>query len=61
MAKHKKKGRKNGDEEENGKAGGFGLGISQETSNSIAGIFCFHCRCQYSGVYRQGGECRHLF
>ena len=41
MAKHKKKGRKNGDEEENGKAGGFGLGISQETSNSIAGIFCF--------------------
>ena len=39
MAKHKKKGRRNGDEED--KRGSFGLGISQETRNSIAGIFCF--------------------
>lgn len=40
MPKHKKKGRKN-DEDESGKGSSFTLGISQETRNSIAGIFCF--------------------
>lgn len=39
MAKHKKKRKHNGNEEDE-KEGGFGLGISQETRNSIAGIFC---------------------
>src|SRR5512135_1972373 len=39
MAKHKKKRKHNGNDEEE-KEGGFGLGISQETRNSIAGIFC---------------------
>ncbi len=41
MGKHRKKSKKNGDEEENGKGGTFGLGVSQETRNSISGILCF--------------------
>jgi S-DNA-T family DNA segregation ATPase FtsK/SpoIIIE len=40
MGKHKKKGKKN-EEAEEGSGGIFGLGISQETSNSISGVFCF--------------------
>lgn len=40
MAKNRKKARKNGEEEQENR-GGFGLGVSQETSNSIAGVFCF--------------------
>jgi DNA segregation ATPase FtsK/SpoIIIE, S-DNA-T family len=40
VAKHKKRGRRNHDEEDEGGAG-FTLGVSQETRNSIAGIFCF--------------------
>ncbi len=39
MAKHKKKSKRGAEEEEGGRS--FGLGISQETRNSIAGIFCF--------------------
>jgi S-DNA-T family DNA segregation ATPase FtsK/SpoIIIE len=38
VAKNKKKNRKNGDDDG---GGSFSIGISQETSNSIAGIFCF--------------------
>lgn len=40
MAKGKKKGKKRNEEDEE-RGSGMSLGISQETRNSIAGIFCF--------------------
>ncbi len=40
MAKQKKRGRKNHDEDEGNDGSGFSIGVSQETRNSIAGILC---------------------